>query len=111
MSIESITQEYKMKNELDELSNYDNKLIKSIFNLRNNYADELKKRKCSVFLKDHIVTSVFDKQNKEKNDKKEKQNKEVADCTTICEAVQMNGKNCKSKAKPGEKFCGRHCKK
>ena len=79
--------------------------------MRNNYADELKKRKCCVFLKEPIIVSIFDKQNNKKNDKKEKQKKEVSVCSTICEAVQMNGKNCKSKAKSGEKFCGRHCKK
>ena len=30
--------------------------------------------------------------------------------TIICQAIQMNGNQCKAKAKDG-KFCGRHCKK
>jgi len=104
MSIESITNEYKIRNGLDELSNYDNKLINAIFKLRNGYGEELKKRKCSVFLKEPIIVSVFDKKNKnEKNENKVN--------SIICEAVQMNGNNCKAKAKHGEKFCGRHSKK
>ena len=110
MSVESITNEYKIRNKLDELSDYDIKLIKSIYNLRNGYAEELKKRKCSIFLKDPVIVSVFDKQNKEKNEKKEKKTKELA-MVVICEAVQMNGNKCTAKAKSGEKFCGRHCKK
>ena len=109
MSLEAITQEYKTRNNTTQLTEYDFKLIKSIQKLREGYANELSKRKCSIFLKEPIVVSVFDKNTKEKESKKiEKKTKE---CVIICEAIQMNGNQCKAKAKPGEKFCGRHCKK
>lgn len=109
MSIESITEEYKIKNGLVDLSDYDTKLIKSIKKLREGYANELSKRKCSVFLKEPVVVSVFDKTNKDKELKKTKTKTQV--CGSICEAIQMNGNPCKAKSKPGNKFCGRHCKK
>ena len=110
MSIESVTEEYKVRNNLQHLSDYDIKLINSIKNLRECYSNELSKRKCSIFLKDPIVVSVFDKNTKEKESKKA-ETKNINSTSVICEAVQMNGKSCKAKAKPGEKFCGRHCKK
>ena len=109
MSLESVTEEYKIRNNVHELTEYDLKLIKSITNLRNKYAIELTKRKCSIFLKEPIVVSVFDKSTKKKELKKA-ETKSTA-CVAICEAVQMNGNACKAKSKPGEKFCGRHCKK
>ena len=64
MSIESITEEYIIKNHISNLSEYDMKLIKSIQKLRSGYANELSKRKCSIYLKEPIVVSVFDKNNK-----------------------------------------------
>ena len=109
MSIESITTEYKLKNNLTVLSDYDEKLIRSIQKLRNGYAEELSKRKCSVFLKEPVLVSVFDNKNTEKEIKKTKVKNTSA--VNICEAIQMNGNRCKSKAKLGDKFCGRHCKK
>ena len=109
MSYEIVENEYKIRNSKIELTDYDIKLIKSIVKLRLNYANELSKRKCSIFLKEPIITSVFDKTN-EKKEKKKKENKIECDII-ICEAIQMNGKKCTAKSKPGEKFCGRHCKK
>lgn len=111
ISIESITEEYKIRNAITDLSDYDFKLIKSIFKLKNDYANEISKRKSIIFLKEPIIVSVFDKSNIEKEKKKSEIKTKIEVSTNICEAVQMNGKNCKSKAKSGEKFCGRHCKK
>ena len=108
MSFESITEEYKVRNEITELSEYDIKLIKSIKKLRDGYSQELSKRRCIVFLKDPIVFSVFDKKIQEKATKKVENTIETD--TIICQAIQMNGNQCKAKAKDG-KFCGRHCKK
>ena len=103
MSIETITEEYKNKNNLNELSEYDFKLINSIQKLREGYSNELSKRRCSIFLKEPIAVSVFDK-------KSNKIEKTIEEDTSICQAIQMNGNQCKAKAKDG-KFCGRHCKK
>ena len=107
MTIESITEEYKLRNNLTELTTYDVKLINSIKKLREGYENELSKRKCSIFLKEPIVVSVFDKNNKEKETSK---NNEKT-CSSICQAIQMNGKACTAKTKDGSTFCGRHIKK
>lgn len=109
MSIETITAEYKLRNKLTTLSEYDLKLIRSICKLREGYSIELSKRKCSIFLKEPPVESIFDKTNKEKETKKS--DTKSSTTVSICEAIQMNGNKCKSKTKNGEKFCGRHCKK
>ncbi len=112
MSIETITEEYKIRNGITaDLTDYDLKLIKSIKNLREGYANELSKRKCSIYLKEQMVVSVFDKNSKEKESKKAETKSKMKTELTICEAVQMNGNPCKAKAKDGGKFCGRHCKK
>ena len=109
MSLETITEEYKLRNNIFNLSDYDTKLIKSIQKLRERYSSELSKRKCTIYLKEQIVVSVFDKKTKEKESNKiETKNKLSAN---ICEAIQMNGKKCTAKSKLGENFCGRHCKK
>ena len=108
-TFETISDEYKLRNKINVLTDYDVKLVQSILKLRKNYSNELENRKCSVFLKEPIETSIFDKKNKKQAEttKKEK----LEETPKICEAIQMNGNQCKAKSKSGQQYCGRHCKK
>ena len=103
------------------LTSFDEKMIKSIHHLRTNYHDEIKKRKCTVMLKESINSSIFSSNSPNKKNKKNKKientsndksiKKINSNVDKICCATQMNNKPCAAKAKAGFDFCGRHLPK
>lgn len=112
MDIDTIRNDYILKKypgvSQPTITDYDEKMIKSIFVLRTSYQDEFEKRRCSVMLKEIPRSSIFEKQ----QTKPKKENiTEIKNSSSICTAILMNGKPCTCKAKPGESFCGRHLKK
>ena len=112
-TIEQITEKYTLRtygSKDAELTEYDKKLVRSIKKLREGYASELAKRKCAIFLKVRPITSLFQAK-KEEQERKQKQKIEVKADVLICSATKLDGHQCTAKAKPGEKFCGRHLKK
>ena len=116
---EIVTRDYCMKNNINEndLSAQDEKVINVILKVRTSYATQLEKRKCTILLEkppqsyetkseQSIVTQAPSKPTK-----KPKVDAEPCADVLMCKAVTMKGTACKSKAKPGCEFCGKHMPK
>lgn len=104
--IDLIKREYKSRNNIVELNDFDTKLIESIQKLRIGYSSELNNRKCSKFLSTAPLTSIFEQKKKTKgNIKQIKDEIQIVRCTAN---ILKDGSQCKFNAKIGEILCGRH---
>tara|TARA_B100001094_G_C17705078_1_gene564533 strand:+ start:160 stop:528 length:369 start_codon:yes stop_codon:yes gene_type:complete len=109
----------KINNILKEnLSDLDNKVIKSIENYKNNYKKELDARKCTVLLEkppssfeNKKEKSLVQEQDPCAKKKKEQTHSEPETVVQYCTATTMKGMQCKCKAKPNVLFCGKHIPK
>ena len=98
--LETTTAEYKRRNNKTVLNEKDKKFIQAMMNLRNNHNIEMKKRKCTEYLKSSPLSSIFVNKSKET-----KLNKTLTqENTTVkkeeaqkCSAILMNGKQCSCK--------------
>jgi len=113
-TIESITADYCTRNNKtnENLSVEDKKVINVIFKVKQSYATQLEKRKCSILLeKPPQSYETKTETSLEVKPKVNQPKKEPAVDLLICKAVTMKGTPCKSKAKPGCEFCGKHMPK
>ena len=117
-NIDEIKTEYMTKHSISTLSSNDEKMIKTIFNLRTNYHEELKKRKCIKYLEPiNVFKSPLQKKGDTTKPVTENINESVSQKeksdVIYCSAFLMSADNkkCTAKAKPGQQFCGRHLPK
>ena len=96
---EYATRSYGKKSSVEQLSDWDFKLIESINKMRISNKEALTKRKCIVFLEDPPEQIIVKPRNVD--EKK---------TILLCSATKMDGQTCGAKAKPGKCFCGRHAK-
>lgn len=87
-----------------ELEEYDIKLIKAITKFKASYAEQISKRKCTMYIP--IESCPVSVPETIKHKKVVKAPTEVL----YCKATKMDGNPCTAKAKPGCEFCGRHNK-
>lgn len=108
--MEEVRMDYMKRNMIQSCTVDDERLIKAIFHLRQNYAKELEKRRTTLLIdpQESIIQPIVEKMEKITL-KKESANfsKEIK----ICKAIKMNSCPCTAKAKAGSDFCGRHAPK
>ena len=98
-----------------ELTDYDRKFINSLQKFQISYANELSKRRCTVFLKEPLSYSIFEEPAATKKTESKSKSKTTAAATAevgtdaICKAIKISdNKQCTRKAKAGCDFCGHH---
>ena len=113
-TIEAITADYCTRNNVtnENLSVEDQKVINVIFKVKQSYATQLEKRKCSILLeKPPQSYETKTETTLEVKPKVQKTSQPEKESVTICKAITMKGTPCKSKAKPGCEYCGKHLPK
>ena len=110
-TINSITDDFCIRNKktIESLSDEDNKVINVIFKVKQSYASQLEKRKCTILLtKPPQSYDTKAETSLEINPKVQKTAEKISSSVIICKALTMKGDPCKFQAKPGCEFCGKH---
>jgi hypothetical protein len=107
-TIEEVTRDYCKQHSLHEpaLSQLDHRIIKGILRVKESYAEQLKKRHCTILLSK--PPESFESKNETSIKIEPKQRQKQSEEIQMCKAITMKGSPCKAKAKPGCEFCGKH---